>query len=176
MASVGVGLAAVLSLAAFVSGAEQAVKPLGAYPVLVPSTVGTAKVHLWCSGVDLLGLVVTGDGSCASAMLVQDGRCESKDTRLSFGFLVSREAWTSEPPAHVLKKQKLRYLYRFEGATRKGKLDGVLQQVDLNHPGESFQRFRISSDTLPQALGSFDDPSEWRRSIDGDFQVIEPDP
>jgi hypothetical protein len=171
-----IGLAGGMALVS--TAAEQGVKPVGAFPFVLPGQSATPgsppRAHLWCQGVNLLGVVVTDEkaNSCdrtapkrPTALLLRDGRCEPDGSALSFGFLVSRKAWVYESTGKEPDERTVWLLHRFEGSLKAGQLKGTLVQVDVNHPGYAFQKSPIEVDALTGPQSSFADESAWRSSI-----------
>jgi hypothetical protein len=171
-------------LASVSAASEPSVKPVGVYPFLLPGfSVGPdakSKALLWCQGLNLMGVVVPDEKSnnCGTAsqkrfapraFLLRDGRCEPDGSILSFGFLVSRKAWVFEAAGGVPEVRTVWLLHRFEGSLKAGQLKGVLVQVDVNHPGYSFQRKSVEVEALPAEQTSFTGETAWRGGIEQTF-------
>jgi hypothetical protein len=172
--------------------AEPAVKPLGAYPFILPglpaSPNARPKVLLWCHGAKLVGVVVPGEGRprpgpeaqpppAPTALLLRDGRCAPDGSGVSFGFLLPVQAWvfesaTRKPPA----ERTAWLLHRFEGSVQAGLLKGVLVQVDVNHPGYAFRESRLEVETLPEAQASFTDEGGWLGSVERAYSLAPSNP
>jgi hypothetical protein len=174
-----------------VQAAEPSVKPVGAYPFLLPGLAGSPdvrpKVLLWCHGVKLVGVVAPEsgheDGSVGpqnrpsrTAFLVRDGRCEPDGSSLSFGFLVPLKAWIFESAGRGLEPRTTWLLNRFQGSVQGGQLKGVLVQVDVNHPGYSFHEHKIEAGALAESQASFADESGWHASMARAFSLAQSEP
>jgi hypothetical protein len=171
--------------------AEPSVKPVGAYsfrlPGLAASTDAKPRVLLWCHGVKLVGVVTPEGGHedggvvpqskpLHAAFLVRDGRCEPDGGGVSFGFLVPLKAWVFESAGRGLEGRTTWLLNRFRGTLHGGQLKGVLVQVDVNHPGYSFQEHKIEAEAAPDAQASFADESEWHASMARAFSFAQSEP
>ena len=172
--------------------AELSVRPLGAYPFLLPGLPSTLdakpKALLWCHGVKLVGVVVPGEGRDGSgiaaqnrpaptALVLRDGRCEPDGGGVSFGFLLPLKAWVFESPARTPPEERTAWLlHRFAGSLQAGVLKGVLVQVDVNHPGYSFRESRIEVDALPEAQASFTDENGWLGSVARTYSLAQSEP
>jgi hypothetical protein len=165
-------------LASVPVASEPNVKPVGVYPFLLPglsaSPEATPKALLWCQGVNLMGIVVPDEKSndCGTAsqkrpraFVLRDGRCGAEGGAVSFGFLVSRKAWVFDSARRIPEERTVWLLHRFEGSLRAGQLKGVLVQVDVDHPGYSFQRKSVEVEALPGEQASFTDEATWRSGI-----------
>jgi len=181
----------VSSLASGSVASEATVKPVGAYPFALPglsvSPDGKSKALLWCQGVNLMGVVVPDEKSTAcgtaspkrmapGAFLLRDGRCESDGSTVSFGFLVSRKAWVFGAARGAPEERTAWLLHRFEGSLKAGQLTGVLVQVDVSHPGYSFQRKKVDVEAVPAEQASFTDGAAWHNGIAQAFCLAEDDP
>jgi len=170
----------VAGLSSVSAASEPGVKPVGVFPLLLPGdSVGgdtRPKAMLWCQGVTLMGVVVPDERSndcgtaspkrlAPTAFLLRDGRCESDGTKVSFGFLVSRKAWVFESGGRTPVERKVWLLHRFEGSLKAGQLKGVLVQVDIHHPGYSFERKSVEVEALPGEQASFADEPAWLGGI-----------
>jgi hypothetical protein len=171
-----IGLAG--SLASVSAADEQSVRPAGVFPLVLPgqsvSPGAPAKAHLWCQGANLVGIVVPNEKaeSCngaaqkrPSAVLLRDGRCEPDGSSVSFGFLLSRKAWVYEASGREPEERTLWLLHRFEGSLAAGQLKGALVQVDVNHPGYSFQKTKVEAEALPGSQAPFADSAAWRSGL-----------
>ena len=173
------------------AASDPSVKPVGTYPFVLPglsvSPDAKPKALLWCQGVNLMGVVVPDEKSseCGTpsqkrsaprAFLLRDGRCETAGSTVSFGFLVSRKAWLFEAAGGAPEERTVWLLHRFEGSLKAGQLRGVLVQVDVNHPGYSFQRKSVEVEALPAEQASFADDSAWRSGIAQAFCLAADDP
>lgn len=168
---------------------DPGVRPVGVYPIVLPGLTAGPEVRpkalLWCRGADLLGVVVpddTGNGCGNSspkrvapgAVLLRDGRCEAGGGTVSFGFLVSRKAWVFPSAGGTPVERTVWLLHRFEGSVQSGQLKGTLVQVDIDHPGQPFQRKTIEAGSLTEQQASFADEAAWRGGIDQAFCVTTP--
>jgi len=155
------------------------VKPIGAFPFALSGLsvdVGSEpRVLLWCQGPTLLGVVVPDDGKveCGAsqkrvlprAFLLRDGRCEADGSGVSFGFVVTRQAWLFGSDRHAPKARVALLLHRFEGSLKEGRLTGSLVQVDVSHPGDAFRKKGVDGALLPSAQPSFADEAAWRTGV-----------
>jgi hypothetical protein len=179
------------SLGSVVQAADPSVKPVGAYRFLLPGLAASPdakpKVLLWCHGIKLVGLVVPDEGRdkggiapqnrpAPTAFLLRDGRCEPDGSSVSFGFLVPLKAWVFDSPGRTPEERTAWLLHRFEGSVQAGQLKGVLVQVDVNHPGYSFQRHRIEVEVLPEGQASFTDENGWHGSVARTFSLAQSEP
>jgi len=173
------------------AAAESSVKPAGVYPFSLPGEPANpeakSKALLWCRGANLVGVVVPDEKSsdCGTpsqkrmaprALLLRDGRCEADGSSVSFGFLESHKAWVFESSGRTPEGRTLWLLHRFEGSLKGGQLKGSLVQVDVNHPGYSFQRKKVEVDALPGEQESFADESAWRASIAQTYCLAQGEP
>ena len=172
--------------------AEPNVRPLGAYPFLLPGLTASPdaqpKLLLWCHGVKLVGVVVPPEGQGRSAaaaqhrpapaaFLLRDGRCAPDGSRVSFGFLVPLQAWVFEALERALPEERTAWLlYRFEGSVTAGLLQGMLVQVDVGHPGYAFRESRIEAGALAESQASFADENGWLASVARTFSLAQSQP
>jgi hypothetical protein len=172
--------------------AEQGVKPLGAFPFVLPGSTATRdaqpKALLWCQGANLLGVVVPEAKSidCGAsgqkrsaprALLLRDGRCDAGGGAVSFGLLVSRKAWLFESSVPKPQERTVWLLLRFEGSVKSGQLTGGLVQVDVNHPGMPFQKTSVEGGALSQEeQASFTDETTWRSGMTQTFCLAAGEP
>ena len=181
-----------VAIGAVVQAAEPGVKPLGAYPFLLPGLTGSRdsqpRVLLWCHGVKLMGAVVPEKGRddapgvthqnrpALTALLLRDGRCEAGGGAVSFGFLVPLKAWVYESTRRGLDERNTWLLYRFQGSVQDGQLAGVLLRVDVSHPGLSFHEHKVAAEALPESQTSFADENEWHASMARTFSLAQSEP
>jgi hypothetical protein len=185
-------LVALVGCGSLSEGAEQAVKPLGAFPFALPGSTpspgGQPRAMLWCRGSSLVGVLVpdtnaidcTAGGqkrSAPRAILVRDGRCDAEGGALSFGFLVPRKAWVFESTSRRTPQERTVWLLlRLEGSVKAGQLAGTLVQVDVSHPGLPFQRTKVEANALPDEQASFADETAWRGGIEQAFCLATGEP
>jgi hypothetical protein len=187
-------LAVLVLMSSSIVPAEQAagpgVKAIGVYPLLLPGLqavpAGRPRVHLWCHGVKLLGVMVpdesqqkaatSGQGRLlAPALLLRNGRCETDGGGVSFGFLVPMKAWIFDPRCALVQAHHVAAA-PFQGTVSDRQLKGVLVQVDVSHPGFAFPEAKVEVEALGEDQGSFADEKSWLEDVAQTFSVVRSEP
>jgi hypothetical protein len=171
--------------------AEQAVKPIGVFPLVLPGSAANReaapKAHLWCQSAGLVGVLVpdTKPVDCSAsgqkrsaprALLLRDGRCDAEGGAVSFGLLVSRKAWVFDSSVPKPQERTVWQLFRFEGSVKASHLAGALVQVDVSHPGLPFQKASVEAEALSDEQASFADEAAWRGSLGQTFCLVTSEP
>lgn len=189
-------LAVLVLMSSSIVPAEQAagpgVKAIGIYPLVLPGLqavpAGRPRVHLWCHGVKLLGVMVpdesqqksvaSGQGRLlAPALLLRNGRCEADGGGVSFGFLVPMKAWIFDSAVRTGPEERTTWLlHRFQGTVSDRQLKGVLVQVDVSHPGFAFPEAKVEVEALGEDQSSFADEKGWLEDIARTVSIVRGEP
>ncbi len=173
--------------------AEPGVKAIGVYPLLLPGLqavpAGRPKVHLWCHGTKLLGVMVPDESqqrpaaavqgrTLPGALLLRDGRCQADGGGVSFGFLVPMRAWIFDSAARTTAPEErvTWLLHRFQGTVSDRRLKGALVQVDVSHPGFAFPENKVEADALGEDQASFADEKGWLEDVMRTLSVVRGEP
>jgi len=189
-------MAVLLLVGSSLAPAEQptvaGVRAMGVFPLQLPGLqaipAGRPKVHLWCRGTKLLGVMVPDESqpravasaqgrSLPSAVLLRDGRCEAEGGGVSFGFLVPMRAWIFDTAVRTAPEERITWLlHRFQGAVSDHQLKGVLVQVDISHPGLAFREEKVEAEALTEEQTSFGDEKVWLEDVARTVSLVRTEP